>query len=286
MSATANSAFSSIDSRSSMRPHLLPEPNRLLVGDDWAAWRAPVMQRLEHLVQAPSDASVGPVRLEVAYFTLQMLKSICPPDTEPPGIAVGRAGDLQVEWSTPSTRIELRVMAPNSVSAWRQTPSHANGEEANLTNDFLLVYRWVREMLDSGTPKNFRATLPPISSGALLLPTETLSILDGLAYSVDQTVVDHEYLDKARAAKDQAMSFVRRNRLTGNPRVMMSDDGVLTLQWRNGANGAALIFPGDDTVSFAVKNARQMYSENSMDDAPLNAPLPEEFRHALRALVA
>src|SRR6266403_4444219 len=138
MSPTANSAFSTIDPPFVSRPpRRLPEPTRLLVGDDWAAWREPVMQRLEDLVQVPqSDASARPVRLEVAHFTLQMLKSICPPDTAPPHIAAGSAGDLQVEWRTPSTKIELHVMAPNSVSAWRQTPSLANGEEANLTNDF------------------------------------------------------------------------------------------------------------------------------------------------------
>lgn len=287
MSPTAaNSAFSTIDGRFVTRPpRRLPEPTRLLVGDDWAAWREPVMQRLEDLVQLPQgDSSARPVRLEVAHFTLQMLKSICPPDTAPPHIAAGSVGDLQVEWHTPSTKIELHVMAPNSVSAWRQTPSLANGEEAKLTNDFLIVLRWVREMLESGTPIG---TMPPPIVTAATLSAETLSILDRLAYSVDQSVVDHEFLEKARAAKVQAVTLVRRNRLAGSPRVMMSDDGVLTLQWRNGVNdGAALIFPGDGTVSFAVKNAHQMYSDSGLDDVPLDAPLPEEFRAALKALVA
>ena len=139
-------------------------------------------------------------------------------------------------------------------------------------------------MLDGGMP-GFTTTATAIVP-AETLPAETLSILDKLTYSVDQSVVDHEYLEKARAAKDQAAFVVRRDRLTGNPRVMMSDDGVLTLQWRNGTNGAALIFSGDGTVSFAVKNAQQMYSDSSLDDAPLDASLPEEFRAALKALVA
>ena len=175
-------------------------------------------------------------------------------------------------------------MAPNSVTAWRQTPSLANGEEANLTNDFLLVFQWVREMLASAPP-GFGAMPSPIVAAATL-PTETVSILDRLAYSVDQSAIDPEFLDKARATKVQAVTFVRRNRLTGNPRVMMSDDGVLTLQWRNGVNGAALIFPGDGTVSFAVKNAHKNYLNSGLDEAPLDAPLPHEFHAALQALVA
>jgi len=213
------------------------------------------------------------LQLSVGYFWNRFRDLIlfvdspnCPPDTAPPHIAAGSVGDLQVEWHTPSTKIELHVMAPNSVSAWRQTPSLANGEEAKLTNDFLIVLRWVREMLESGTPIG---TMPPPIVTAATLPAETLSILDRLAYSVDQSVVDHEFLEKARAAKVQAVTLVRRNRLTGSPRVMMSDDGVLTLQWRNGVNdGAALIFPGDGTVSFAVKNAHQMYIYSGLDDVP------------------
>jgi hypothetical protein len=283
MSPTANSAFSTLDGRFVTRAPRRLEPTRLVVGDDWAAWREPVMQRLEDLVQLP-QGDARPVRFEVAHFTMQMLKSICPPDTAPPQIAAGAAGDLQVEWNTPSTRIELHVMAPNSVSAWRQIPGLPNGEEARLTNDFLIVFRWVREMIESGTP-NFGLVPSPIMPAATL-PAETLSILDRLAYSVDQSVIDHEFLEKARAAKDQAVTLVRRNRLIGRPRVMMSDDGVLTLQWRNGSNGAALIFPGDGTVSFAVKNAQQTYSDSSLGDAPLDSPLPEEFRAALEALVA
>jgi hypothetical protein len=122
---------------------------------------------------------------------------------------------------------------------------------------------------------------------AMALPAETLSIVDRLAHSVDLSVVDHEFLEKARAAQSQAVTLVQRNRLTGHPRVMISDDGVLTLQWRNGVNeGAALIFPGDGTVSFALKNAHQTYSDSGLDGAPLDTALPDEFLAALKALVA
>jgi hypothetical protein len=154
MSPIANSAFSTIDGGLTNRPHRLPDPGRLVVSDDWAAWREPVMRRLESLLQLPDGwdgYSAPPVGLEVVHFTLQMLKSICPPDTVAPQIVPGTAGDLQVEWHTPSTTIELHVKAPNSVSAWRQSPDAADGEEVNLTNDFLVVLRWVREMLEDGS---------------------------------------------------------------------------------------------------------------------------------------
>jgi hypothetical protein len=36
------------------------------------------------------------------------------------------------------------------VSAWRQSQSAPDGEEVSLTNDFLAVLHWVREMLGEG----------------------------------------------------------------------------------------------------------------------------------------
>ena len=112
------------------------------------------MQRLESLIQLPQGwdgYGAPPVGLEVVHFTLQMLKSICPSDMVAPQIVPGVAGDLQVEWHTPSTTIELHVRAPNSVAAWRQSPSVPDGEEFELTNDFVMVLEWVREMLGDGS---------------------------------------------------------------------------------------------------------------------------------------
>jgi hypothetical protein len=112
------------------------------------------MQRLENLIQLPAGwdgYAAPPVGLEVVHFTLQMLKSICPNDMSAPQIVPGAAGDLQVEWHTPGTTIELHVKSPNSVSAWRQSPNTPDGEEIELTNDFMVVLQWVREMLEDGS---------------------------------------------------------------------------------------------------------------------------------------
>lgn len=88
--------------------------------------------------------------------------------------------------------------------------------------------------------------------------------------------VDPEDIAMATAAADQAIAFLRRNNLPGRPRVMMTDDGVLTLQWRSETLGAALIFTGDGTVSVALKNAEKSYSE-TLEGIDLAAPLPPAF---------
>jgi hypothetical protein len=115
------------------------------------------------------------------------------------------------------------------------------------------------------------------------------------AYDVDWTIqqidasassdsVDEEYRERARLAADQAIKVVQKNNLRGRPRVMMSDDGVLTLQWRNETIGAALIFTGDNTVSVAIKNAKQLYSDSAQDDLDIENPLPQDSLQTIGAI--
>ena len=114
---------------------------------------------------------------------------------------------------------------------------------------------------------------------------ETDDTVAKLTAAVDPQSIDTEYLDSARAAVSQAATVVQRNHLQGSPRIMMSDDGVLTLQWRNENQGVALIFTGDGTVSVALKNAQQIYSDSLQDDLSINEPLPGGFFAALNAIV-
>jgi hypothetical protein len=154
MSPAANSAFSVSTSLSARaRPSRLPDASRVVVGEPWTAWRDPVMERLETLIQLPTGwdgYGAPPVRLENAYFAMLMLRAICGRDMAVPQIVPGSAGDLQVEWHSASATIELHVKAPNRVSAWRQTAAVPDGEEIELSNDFKIVLHWVREMLGDG----------------------------------------------------------------------------------------------------------------------------------------
>lgn len=112
------------------------------------------MDRLEALIQLPigwDGYNAPPVRLENAYFTMQMLKAICRRDMIVPQIVPGSSGDLQIEWHTEASTIELHVRAPNRVSAWRQAANASDGEEVELSNDFKIVLQWVKEMLGDGS---------------------------------------------------------------------------------------------------------------------------------------
>jgi hypothetical protein len=145
MSPSANSAFSA--------PQRFPgSQSRLIVSETQTDWRASARSRLEDLIRLELgwDGYNAPhVSLESANFALQMLSAICPPDAPVPQIVPGSRGDLQVEWHTPGTTIELHVKSANAVTAWRESETHApDGEEIELTNDFLRVSGWVREMLE------------------------------------------------------------------------------------------------------------------------------------------
>ncbi len=142
----ANSVFSS---------NVVPIPTasaRLVVFEPNHDWRPAVMKRLEQLVRLDCgwDGYSGqPASLENATFALRMLEAVCGPDASPPQLVPGSSGDLQIEWHTFTGDIELHVLAPNRVHAWRQMAgAEDDGESLDLTNDFRSVAIWVREMTE------------------------------------------------------------------------------------------------------------------------------------------
>ena len=91
-----------------------------------------------------------------ANFALRMLEAICGVETRTPQIVPGSAGDLQIEWHTLEGDLEIHVLGPNNVHAWRaMIDGNPEGEELLLKNDFAVVAQWVKEI-----------TEPPIAARA------------------------------------------------------------------------------------------------------------------------
>jgi hypothetical protein len=142
--AAANPAFSN-----NLREPF-QSPTRLIVSDQSPLWRDVAIRRLQELVALEKGwdgYQAPPVRFEIAYFTLDMLRAVCPNDVSAPQLVPATHGDLQVEWHYPAGEIELHVRGPNSVSAWRRSPAAPEGEEVSLTNDFVIVLSWIREIV-------------------------------------------------------------------------------------------------------------------------------------------
>ena len=116
-------------------------------------WSDEVTVRLQNLIRLTPgwDGYQGrPVSFVNANFAYQMLNSICGPETRAPQIIPGSAGDLQIEWHTLHGDIELHVRGPNDVHAWRaMTGSDPDGEELNLTVNFVVVAQWVKEVTEA-----------------------------------------------------------------------------------------------------------------------------------------
>jgi len=126
---------------------------RILISDNTTAWSDFVKKRLEQLIQLPFgwDGYQGShVSFQNASFALRVLEAICGFKTRPPQIVPGSSGDLQIEWHTLQGDLEIHVIGPNNVHAWRaMTGGNPEGEELFLKNDFAVVARWVKEITES-----------------------------------------------------------------------------------------------------------------------------------------
>jgi len=141
-----------IFSRQSTARKVTPIP-RMILNEPSGDWRVIVMNRLEELVRLEKnwDGYLGiPVSFENAIFALRMLEAICMPETPAPQIVPGNGGDLQIEWHTLNGDVELHIIAPYNVNAWRSMVSFPPvEEEIDLTSNFLSIATWVKQVTES-----------------------------------------------------------------------------------------------------------------------------------------
>jgi len=133
--------------------HPFHSPNaRTLITERPALWRGPTVARLDYLCRLPvgwNGYRAGPVSFNVAHFALRLLDAVCGPETPAPSLVPGSSGDLQIEWHSQTIDIELHIIAPNVVQAWRETPETGeDGQEVPLTIDFTEVAQWIKTLAE------------------------------------------------------------------------------------------------------------------------------------------
>jgi hypothetical protein len=123
-------------------------------------WMESVGKKLDELCSLPigwDGYSAPPVSFSTAHFAMNIL-AVCPPGTPAPQIVPGSNGDLQIEWHTLDSDVELHVRRPNDVFAWRMSPvTSAEGEEAELTTDFNVVAAWLGALAETSVAPNSSA---------------------------------------------------------------------------------------------------------------------------------
>lgn len=126
--------------------------HRLTITQVDGAWRDPAVQRLEELIRLEPgwDGYDGqPVSLANATFALRVLEATCNELVEAPQIVPGANGEIQMEWHTDQGDVEILVRAPYDVYAWRYVVGgDPDGQEVNLTNDFIQVAEWIQEVME------------------------------------------------------------------------------------------------------------------------------------------
>lgn len=131
-----------------------PVSPRITMNNTSSVWAKGLESKLETLVQLPhgwDGYCARPVSFTNAFFALNMLERLYSAAIPPPDLVPGQAGDLQAEWHIGDVDLELHVLGPNQVRAWRATPETGeDGEEFDLTNDFTMVGEWIKQLADSG----------------------------------------------------------------------------------------------------------------------------------------
>ena len=156
MTAQTTAAYSNRNLRISPEVSVVDftgSPTRLLISEPARPWRDSAISRLNKLVHLENgwDGYKGlPVSFENANFALRVLEAVCDANTREPQIIPGASGDLQIEWHLVNGDVELDVRGPNNVIAWRaNSATGPDGEELLLTNDFIEVARWIKQLSEN-----------------------------------------------------------------------------------------------------------------------------------------
>jgi hypothetical protein len=99
---------------------------------------------------------------------------------------------------------------------------------------------------------------PPEASGVSPLARMILEAHKG-------TSLDEDVVEEAQRAVDDACAFANREIPEQKPLVMVSDDGLVMLQWRNENSGVLLIFTGDGTGNYSIKCPGGSYTANNVE---------------------
>ncbi len=166
----------------------------------------------------------------------------------------------------------------------------------NTQSEFLTINVFSHESrLSMPRPPNYDVlSISPAPIESIPLPVDyAVQISDPMHSSLSRKIreayqsaqLDHDAAETARRAVNDAIGFVDFNLPGGKPLVMLSDDGVLSVQWRLGHLGVMLVFTGDGTGTYSIKRPGGSYAVGAKDFR-LEDGLADEVRAAIDAQAA
>ena len=100
----------------------------------------------------------------------------------------------------------------------------------------------------------------------------------------DASQIEDDCILYADASVRDALALIRRFNLSGAQNVVLSEDGILTIQWRKGRLGALMVFTGDGNVAISTAAPGKLYSQSPTQFPITDVPLG--FLLVLKQLLA
>ncbi len=126
---------------------------RVLVSDSRSEWIEALEKRFNDLTALPVgwDGYTGrPVSFTIARFAANLLERLYVPNVPPPSLVPGADGSLQIEWHRNDYDVELDIVGPQKVVAYRHDCQKETDEELELATDFTPIQIWIEDLSFTG----------------------------------------------------------------------------------------------------------------------------------------
>jgi hypothetical protein len=123
--------------------------HRMMITGNKSAWNMLLSRRFDQMcaLEQGWDGYTGrPVNSSCANFAATVLEHLYREGLEAPSLVPGGDGTVQIEWHHNQFDIELDVLAPNKVRAYRYDCLSNEEQEIHVQNDFSVVNGWLNEM--------------------------------------------------------------------------------------------------------------------------------------------
>jgi hypothetical protein len=202
-------------------------------------------------------------------FALATLEQVLPPTAPSPDVTPLEVGGLLFQWSAAGGTLELDVVKPNEIVLMY------GGEVLRASIDLNAIAKicWAELGESNVSGQSF----------AMDRPARVSSLPAGIEAAFPSASVDPEYEEVARHATSDATVLARREFPTSHPVIELAEDGVLTLQWQSESKGLIIVFTGDGTATYSVKELGGRYATNGTE-FELKAGLPAGARAAIEEI--
>jgi len=129
---------------------LSPPRRRVRVELPRSKWMADLQERLDEITSLPRgwDGYDGrPVSFNAALFAANLIERLFVAGVPSPDVVPGSDGTLQIEWHRNQYDIEIDVLGPYEVVAYRRNQRTGNEQELELQTDFTALAGWIDDLL-------------------------------------------------------------------------------------------------------------------------------------------